>query len=95
VVTKSEAMLQQTRIYFFAQANLCAFMQMLLIGLALFEIWSDDLARIAYLQKNAFILLCRLFAAMILHLSLVQNVKAGLERMKFSINHPYLFTNTF
>ena len=95
VVTKSEAMLQQTRIYFFAQALLCVFMQFLLISLALLQIYEEDLERIGTLMLNPFILLCRLFAAMILHLSLVQNVKAGLERMKFVINHEYLFANTF
>ena len=49
----------------------------------------------AVLQENPWILLARLVAAMVLHLMLVKSVQAGLERMKFTVNHSYLFTETF
>jgi hypothetical protein len=68
-------------------------MQITLISLSLVEIWEDKLKDIAILQLNPFILLARLFAAMILHMGLVQNVNAGLERMKYAVNHEYMFAN--
>ena len=92
---KDEAMLQQTRVFFFTQANLCAVMQMLLITLSLYQIFVEKTDELAIVQHNPFILLARLFAAIILHLSLVQTVNAGLERMKFAVNHSYLFCYPF
>ena len=68
---KDEAMLQQTRVFFFTQANLCAVMQMLLITLSLYQIFVEKTDELAIVQQNPFILLARLFAAIILHLSLV------------------------
>lgn len=68
-------------------------MQITLISLSIVEIWEDKLKDIAILQLNPFILLARLFAAMILHMGLVQNVNAGLERMKYAVNHEYMFAN--
>ena len=68
-------------------------MQLTLISLSLVEIYEDKITFIAIMQLNPFILLARLFAAMILHMGLVQNVNAGLERMKYAVNHDYMFAN--
>jgi len=68
-------------------------MQLTLISLSLVEIYEDKMTFIAIMQLNPFILLARLFAAMILHMGLVQNVNAGLERMKYAVNHEYMFAN--
>jgi hypothetical protein len=68
-------------------------MQLTLISLSLVEIYEDKITFIAIMQLNPFILIARLFAAMILHMGLVQNVNAGLERMKYAVNHDYMFAN--
>lgn len=42
---------------------------------------------------NVFILFARFICATILHLSLVDEVSAGLEMMKYAVNHRYKFEN--
>ena len=70
-------------------------MQSTLLCLCIWEILLQNISAMAILQENAWILLARLVAAMVLHLMLVKNVQAGLERMKFAVNHPYMFKENF
>ena len=42
---------------------------------------------------NVFVLFSRMFMGLILHLSMLGELRSGLDRMKFSVNHPYMFQN--
>ena len=50
---------------------------------------------LATLEKTILILFARMFCALLMHLSLLDNVQASLERIKFSLNHSYLFKYKF
>jgi hypothetical protein len=39
--------------------------------------------------------MCRFVAAMILHINLLDDVKRSMFRMKYAMNHPYMFKNWF
>jgi len=44
-------------------------------------------------QVSIFIMYARFICATILHLSCVDEISAGLEMMKYAVNHPYKFEN--
>ena len=76
-------------------AALCFFCQFMLVGLIFYQliIYEFDLF---FEEVNSVLqLLARFICATILHLALIDEVYTGMDNMKYSLNHPYLFQSWF
>ena len=89
------ALMQETRTFFFSSAILCSLIQTLLLGLIFREMITSNYEDLITLEYNPFILFMRMFCALLMHLQLLDNVELATQRMKFALNHHYLFNSQY
>ena len=65
----------------------------MLVGLILKQLITDDKELFKTIEESSFILFARFICASILHLSLIDEVYAGLDMMKYCLNHEYRFAS--
>jgi hypothetical protein len=83
---------KQKRLNIFVHVVLTFGFQIILVAMVFYELWSNcSYFPNFFLLVNVPMLFGRFIATSILHLSLIDEVSAGLEIMKFALNHDYLF----
>jgi len=84
--------MQNKRLNISVHAVLTFSFQFVLVGMAFHELKTNDMWYPAYhTLSGTLIIFARWICASILHLSLIDEVTIGLDMMKYSVNHSYMF----
>ena len=81
------------RLNIFMHVVLCFVCQIVLIALILKQLIIDDAIKFRTIEESSLVLFARFICASILHLSLIDEVYAGLDMMKYCLNHEYRFAS--
>ena len=75
----------------FSQMLLCAIIQSLELFIIAVQVFTEKWPRIITLETSSLSLFLRIFLALMLHFSLIDEVRGAQLHMKFAMNHEYLF----
>lgn len=74
------------RLNIFMHTLLCYVCQIVLVGLIFKQLVTQEAEKFRTVESNLFILMARFICSTILHLSLIDEVYAGMDMMKFALN---------
>ena len=77
----------EKRVNIFMNATVCFICQLLLVCLILFQIITLDWKDFTVYEQHSMMIVARFVCAIILHLALIDELSAGLDKMKFACNH--------
>ena len=90
---KRHQILERKRITIFQNTILCWICQQTLCFMILLQIvLVDEMEILAFLQYRT-VIFARFVASLILHIAMMEEVRRGLTKMKYAINHPHNFDN--